>query len=55
MCPEPNFNDAARTRYWRDTHNFVSHYRWPVGIGGLVLIGLIAAGWLMRRNVSLAK
>jgi len=54
-CPEPNFDDAARTHYWRDTRNFLSHYRWPVGSGGLVLLGLIAAGWFLRRRMSLAK
>ena len=54
-CPEPNFDDAARAHYWRDTRNFVSHYRWPVGIGGLVVIGLIAGGWFMRRHALVAK
>ena len=55
-CPEPNFDDAARTHYWRDTRNFLSHYRWPVGISGLVaLMGLIAAAWFLRRHAALAR
>jgi hypothetical protein len=54
-CPEPNFDDAARTHYWRDTRNFLSHYRWPAGISGLVLMGLIAAAWFLRRRVSIAR
>jgi tetratricopeptide (TPR) repeat protein len=52
-CPVPDFDDAVRTHYWRDTRNFLSHYRWPVGGGGLVVVGLIAAGWFMRRRLSL--
>ncbi|HKX08089.1 MAG TPA: hypothetical protein VJN67_07840 [Stellaceae bacterium] len=54
-CPEPNFDDAARTHYWRDTRNFLSHYRWPVGITGLILIALVATGWFLRRHVSIVK
>jgi hypothetical protein len=54
-CPEPNFDDAARAHYWRDTRNFLSHYRWPVGIAGLALIALVATGWFLRRHVSMVK
>ncbi|HXP76900.1 MAG TPA: hypothetical protein VN823_22390 [Stellaceae bacterium] len=54
-CPEPNFEGAAQSHYLRDARNFLSHYRWPVGTGGLALIGLIAAAWLVRQRLSLAK
>lgn len=54
-CPEPNFDDAARSHYWRDTRNFLSRYRWPVGIIGLVLIALVATGWFLRGRVSIVK
>ena len=54
-CPEPNFESAAQSHYLRDARNLLSHYRWPVGIGGLVLIGLLATGWFLRRRVSLAR
>ncbi len=54
-CPEPDFDDAARNHYWRDTRNFLSHYRWPVGISGLIAMCLIAAGWFMRRNVPAVR
>src|SRR5262249_30318658 len=54
-CPSPNFDDAALSHYWRDTRNFLSHYRWLVGISGLILIALVAGGWFLRRHVSLAK
>jgi len=53
-CPGPDFEGAAQSHYLRDARNFLSRYRWPVGFGGLVAMGLIAA-WLMRRGLAPAK
>ena len=53
-CPGPDFEGAAQSHYLRDVRNFLSRYRWQVGFGGLVAMGLIAA-WLMRRGLAPAK
>jgi tetratricopeptide (TPR) repeat protein len=53
-CPRPDFESAAQSHYLRDARNFLSRYRWPIGIGGLVAMGLIVA-WLMRQRLAPAK
>jgi len=50
-CPEPDFADAAQAHYMRDARNLVSRFRWPIGIGLLASIGLLAA-WRIRRRTA---
>jgi hypothetical protein len=52
-CPEPDFAAAehfTRTRYLRLAQRFVSHYRWPLVFGFIVLVGG-ALAWRVRRRV----
>jgi len=50
-CPEPDFADAAQAHYLRDARNFVSRFRWPIGILLLASLGLLAA-WRVRRRAA---
>jgi cellulose synthase operon protein C len=52
-CPEPDFDGAAqlwRRQILRHIRHFLGRYRWPIGAGAVIAIGLLGAGLVRRRR-----